>query len=95
MLVKVGETVISFCWGDRSLREMFYVDDFDSLDNEYDNFEWYVALSDQQPEDCKPSVCGPLMMYASVVNKLNELGVEDEDILLDDVGAKRSVIGSC
>lgn len=42
---------ISFWYGARSLREMFYVEDFDQLQAENDNFVWHVALSDPQPED--------------------------------------------
>ncbi len=42
---------VSFWYGARSYREMFYVDDFDSIQNEHDNFNWYVALSEPKPED--------------------------------------------
>jgi Na+-transporting NADH:ubiquinone oxidoreductase subunit F len=42
---------MSFWYGARSLREMFYVKDFDELQARHDNFEWHVALSDPQPED--------------------------------------------
>ncbi len=42
---------ISFWYGARSKREMFYVDDFDTLAAEHDNFEWHVALSNPLPED--------------------------------------------
>ena len=42
---------ISFWYGARSLKEMFYVEDFDGLAEEFDNFEWHVALSDPMPED--------------------------------------------
>ena len=35
---------ISFWYGARSLREMFYEDDFNGLAAENDNFEWHVAL---------------------------------------------------
>ncbi len=42
---------ISFWYGARSKREMFYVDDFDKIQEENDNFEWHVALSDPQEED--------------------------------------------
>jgi Na+-transporting NADH:ubiquinone oxidoreductase subunit F len=42
---------ISFWYGARSKREMFYVEDFDRLAAEHDNFEWHVALSDPLPED--------------------------------------------
>ncbi len=42
---------MSFWYGARSLIETFYVEDFDSLATEHDNFEWHIALSDPQPED--------------------------------------------
>lgn len=42
---------ISFWYGARSLREMFYEEDYDTLAAENDNFEWHIALSDPQPED--------------------------------------------
>ena len=42
---------ISFWYGARSLREMFYEDDYNTLAAENDNFDWHVALSDPQPED--------------------------------------------
>ncbi|NMH61416.1 NADH:ubiquinone reductase (Na(+)-transporting) subunit F [Alteromonas ponticola] len=103
---------ISFWYGARSLREMFYVEDFDMLAEENDNFEWHVALSDPQPEDnwegytgfihqvllenylkdhpapedCEFYMCGPPMMNAAVINMLKDLGVEDENIMLDDFG---------
>ena len=103
---------ISFWYGARSLREMFYVEDYDSLDAENDNFEWHVALSDPQPEDhwegltgfihevlyeqylkdhpapedCEYYMCGPPMMNAAVINMLLDLGVERDNIFLDDFG---------
>jgi len=42
---------ITFWYGARSLREVFYAEEYDKLAAEYDNFEWYLALSDPQPED--------------------------------------------
>lgn len=45
------KTKMSYWYGARSLREMFYVEEFDQLAKEYDNFEWHVALSDPLPED--------------------------------------------
>jgi Na+-transporting NADH:ubiquinone oxidoreductase subunit F len=42
---------MSFWYGARSSREMFYEDDYNMLAAENDNFEWHVALSDPQPED--------------------------------------------
>ena len=42
---------ISFWYGARSLREAFYVDEFDQLAKENPNFTWTLALSDPLPED--------------------------------------------
>jgi Na+-transporting NADH:ubiquinone oxidoreductase subunit F len=42
---------ISFWYGARSLREMFYADEFDALQEQHPNFEWHAALSDPLPED--------------------------------------------
>ncbi|GGB33679.1 Na(+)-translocating NADH-quinone reductase subunit F [Oceanisphaera marina] len=103
---------ISFWYGARSRREMFYVEDFDGLQEQCDNFQWHVALSDatpedewtgytgfihnvlyenylkdhEAPEDCEYYMCGPPVMNAAVINMLKELGVEEENILLDDFG---------
>lgn len=103
---------MSFWYGARSRREMFYVDDFDGLAKINDNFSWNVALSDPlpednwdgytgfihnvllnnylkdhpAPEDCEYYMCGPPMMNAAVIKMLKDLGVEDENILLDDFG---------
>lgn len=103
---------ITFWYGARSKREMFYVDDFDRLESENKNFSWHVALSDvveedewtghtgfihnvlfeeylkdhPAPEDCEFYMCGPPMMNQSVINMLIDLGVDAEDIMLDDFG---------
>jgi Na+-transporting NADH:ubiquinone oxidoreductase subunit F len=103
---------ISFWYGARSKREMFYVEDFDGLAAENPNFEWHVALSDAlpednwtgytgfihnvlyeeylkdhpAPEDCEYYMCGPPIMNQSVINMLLDLGVDREDIMLDDFG---------
>lgn len=42
---------VSYWYGARSLREMFYVDEFDELAKENPNFSWNVALSEPLPED--------------------------------------------
>ena len=42
---------VSFWYGARSLREMFYVEEFDEMAKKSENFEWHVALSDPLPED--------------------------------------------
>lgn len=103
---------MTFWYGARSLREMFYADDFDMLARENQNFTWYVALSEPlpgdhwqgptgfihqvlydlylknhpAPEDCEYYLCGPPMMNSAVLKMLDNLGVEAENILLDDFG---------
>jgi len=42
---------ISFWYGARSLREAFYVEEFDELEKTHENFKWNLALSDPLPED--------------------------------------------
>ena len=36
------------------------------------------------PEDCEFYMCGPPMMNAAVIKMLKDLGVEDENIALDE-----------
>lgn len=103
---------VSFWYGARSKREMFYEEDFDSIADENENFQWHVALSEPQPEDnwdgytgfihnvlyenylrdheapedCEYYMCGPPVMNSAVIGMLKDLGVEDENIMLDDFG---------
>ena len=103
---------ISFWYGARSLRESFYNEEYDMLQDENDNFKWHLALSDPQPEDnwdgmtgfihnvlyenylkdheapedCEYYMCGPPMMNSAVIQMLLDLGVERENIFLDDFG---------
>ncbi len=103
---------ISFWYGARSMREAFYVEEYNKLQEENKNFEWHLALSEPQPEDgwegktgfihnvlyesylkdhstpedCEFYMCGPPMMNASVIKMLEDLGIEKENILLDDFG---------
>jgi len=52
LLKQVGtQRKISYWYGARSLCEVFYQEEFDRLQQEHDNFEWHVALSDPQSED--------------------------------------------
>ncbi len=112
LLRKHSTTKMSYWYGARSLREMFYTEELDKLAAEHDNFEWHVALSDPlpeddfdghigfihqvvlenylkdhpAPEDCEYYLCGPPPMTAAVLQMLEELGVEPENIRLDDFG---------
>lgn len=42
---------VSFWYGARSYREAFYVEDFDGIRAESENFQWHLALSEPLPED--------------------------------------------
>ena len=42
---------VTYWYGARSLREAFYMDDFNTIQSENDNFKWHLALSDPLPED--------------------------------------------
>ncbi len=103
---------MTFWYGARSVREIFYKEDFDKLAAEHKNFTWNVALSEPlpednwtgyvgfihqvlydnylknhpAPEDCEYYICGPPMMNSAVLNLLHNLGIEPENILLDDFG---------
>jgi Na+-transporting NADH:ubiquinone oxidoreductase subunit F len=48
-------------------------------------FEQYLK-NHPAPEDCEYYLCGPPIMNQSVINMLLSLGVEREDIMLDDFG---------
>ena len=51
-LKRIGtDRKVSFWYGARSLREVFYADEYDALAEEFPNFTWHLALSDPQPED--------------------------------------------
>ncbi len=42
---------VSYWYGGRSLRELFYVDEFRQIEKEFPNFSFNIALSDALPED--------------------------------------------
>ena len=103
---------MSFWYGARSRREMFYHEEFEELAAKHENFSWRIALSDPlpeddwqgdvgfihevlherylrdhpAPEDIEYYICGPPMMTQAVLKMLADLGVEKENILLDDFG---------
>jgi Na+-transporting NADH:ubiquinone oxidoreductase subunit F len=103
---------MTFWYGARSLREAFYVDEFEQLARENPNFTWHLALSEPlpednwdgpvgfihnvlhdrylkehpAPEDIEYYMCGPGPMNKAVIAMLLSLGVDRENILLDDFG---------
>ena len=52
-LFKRGKTdrKVSYWYGGRSLRELFYVDHFREIEKEFPNFKFNIALSEPAPED--------------------------------------------
>jgi Na+-transporting NADH:ubiquinone oxidoreductase subunit F len=103
---------VSYWYGARSLREAFYVEEFEKLAAEHPNFTWHLALSEPlpeddwngltgfihkvlydnrlkdhpAPEDIEYYMCGPGPMTKAVIAMLLDLGVDRENILLDDFG---------
>ena len=103
---------VTFWYGARSLREAFYVEEFEKLAAENPNFEWHLALSEPlpednwhgatgfihnvlhdsylkdhpAPEDIEYYMCGPGPMNKAVIAMLLDLGVDRENIMLDDFG---------
>jgi len=102
----------TFWYGARSLREAFYVEDFDAIQAANPNFRWQLALSEPlpednwegatgfihqvlydrylkdhpAPEDIEYYMCGPGPMTKAVIEMLLSLGVDRENIMLDDFG---------
>ncbi|MGZ8254376.1 MAG: NADH:ubiquinone reductase (Na(+)-transporting) subunit F [Burkholderiaceae bacterium] len=103
---------VTYWYGARSLREAFYVEEFEKLAAEHPNFTWNLALSEPlpednwngltgfihkvlydeylkehpAPEDIEYYMCGPGPMTKAVIAMLIDLGVDRENILLDDFG---------
>ncbi len=109
--LKTGRKV-SYWYGARSKREIFYEDEFRKIEKEFPNFTFNIALSEPLPEDnwgghtgfihqvvldnylgdhpepeeVEYYLCGPPIMNESVLSMLDNLGVPEENIDLDDFG---------
>jgi Na+-transporting NADH:ubiquinone oxidoreductase subunit F len=51
LICRHSDRKITFWYGARSMREAFYVEEFDQLAASHPNFSWYLALSDPLAED--------------------------------------------
>ncbi len=49
--LKVRDRKITYWYGGRSKRELFYVEEFRELEKEFPNFSFHIALSEPLPED--------------------------------------------
>ncbi len=103
---------VSYWYGARSKREVFYEEDFRKIEKEFPNFSFHIALSEplpednwdgytgfihqvaldnylkdhKEPEEVEYYLCGPPIMNESVLDMLDNLGVPEENIDLDDFG---------
>jgi len=103
---------VSYWYGARSKREVFYEEDFRKIEKEFPNFSFHIALSEplpednwdgytgfihqvaldnylkdhKEPEEVEYYICGPPIMNESVLDMLDNLGVPEENIDLDDFG---------
>ncbi len=103
---------VSYWYGARSKREIFYEEDFRKIEKEFPNFSFHIALSEplpednwdgytgfihqvvldnylkdhKEPEEVEYYLCGPPIMNESVLDMLDNLGVPEENIDLDDFG---------
>jgi Na+-transporting NADH:ubiquinone oxidoreductase subunit F len=103
---------VSYWYGARSMREIFYEDEFRAIEKEFPNFTFNIALSEplpednwsgyrgfihqvvldnylekhHEPEEIEYYLCGPPIMNESVLKMLDNLGVPEENIDLDDFG---------
>ncbi|TVQ90906.1 MAG: NADH:ubiquinone reductase (Na(+)-transporting) subunit F [Bacteroidetes bacterium] len=103
---------VSYWYGARSKREVFYEEDFRKIEKNFPNFKFNIALSEplpedkwdgytgfihqvvldnylskhEEPEEVEYYLCGPPIMNESVLKMLDNLGVPEENIDLDDFG---------
>jgi Na+-transporting NADH:ubiquinone oxidoreductase subunit F len=83
MLAKENE---NFDWH-LALSDPMPEDNWDGYTGFIHNVLYENYLKDHEaPEDCEYYMCGPPMMNSAVIKMLEDLGVEKENILLDDFG---------
>ncbi|MBN3034217.1 MAG: NADH:ubiquinone reductase (Na(+)-transporting) subunit F [Bacteroidales bacterium] len=49
--LKTTNRKVTYWYGGRSLKELFYIDEFREIENNFPNFKFYIALSEPLPED--------------------------------------------
>ncbi|MCL4107314.1 UNVERIFIED_CONTAM: hypothetical protein GTU68_067225 [Idotea baltica] len=59
--LKTTDRKVSFWYGGRTKRELFYIDEFRQIEKEFPNFKFYVALDNPMPEDNWDSFKGYIM----------------------------------
>jgi Na+-transporting NADH:ubiquinone oxidoreductase subunit F len=61
---KTRDRKVSYWYGGRSSRELFYTEDFRDIEKDFPNFEYHIALSEPLPED---NWTGPVGFIHNVV----------------------------
>jgi Na+-transporting NADH:ubiquinone oxidoreductase subunit F len=69
---------VTFWYGARSKKEIFYEDDFRKLEREFPNFTFHIALSDAKPEDNWEGMTG--FIHEAILEHYLKDHVEPEDI---------------
>ena len=104
---------MTFWYSARNMKEAFYVEEFNKLQEENPNFQWHLVLSEPRPEDnwtgpvglvrhnvlrkvyldqhpapedIEYYLCGPDVMNKAVIKMCLDLGVDRENVMLDDFG---------
>jgi Na+-transporting NADH:ubiquinone oxidoreductase subunit F len=97
---------VSFWYGGRSLREIFYTEEFRNIESEFENFKYHIALSEPLPEDNWTGHTG--FIHNVLYNNYLSMHPEPEEIeyylcgppmmnaavfkMLDDLGVPRNNI---
>lgn len=65
---------VSYWYGGRSLRELFYTEDFRAIEREFPNFKYNIALSEPLPEDNWTGYTGFIhqVLYDNYLSKIAE-----------------------
>ena len=76
--LKTRDRKVSYWYGARSKREMFYTEDFENIQKNFDNFSYHVALSEPLPEDNWTGPTG--FIHQVVLNEYLKNHPEPEEI---------------
>lgn len=76
--LKTKDRKVSYWYGGRSLRELFYTEDFTDIEKEYPNFKYHIALSEPLPEDNWTGLTG--FIHQAVLDNYLKSHPEPEEI---------------
>ncbi len=76
--LKTRDRKVSYWYGGRSLRELFYTEDFTTIEKEFPNFSYHIALSEPLPEDNWTGLTG--FIHQAVMDNYLKNHPEPEEI---------------